>query len=225
MSWAAVAGAAITGGLGYLSSRNKGSGSSGISSEQKAIESTLSDNLKSASPVGLNLISRGSSDLGKASDFWDIISRGNRADIMALFAPELASSDRMQSAALTSNTSLGGRRMLGAGSPEKNIGLVDNSLMQKLNALFGGKEMAFQNLGNIGAGELGSGASILGTGSGTGLGLLKDLLDNRTLNWQQNRAAGESIAQLMEMLTRMFSGNQSQPLMQNAANTGSPFLG
>lgn len=219
MSWAAVAGAAVTAVGGYLASR-KASKQSGA---QKQMEGQIAENLRMSSPIGMDFLKGGQANLKLFNDFYKKLAMGDRSSAMALLAPELRMADEQNAAALGSEIGLAPSA---GGSAEMRLAGMDRLKGQREDALIGLKTDAFDKLGALGGDMASIGSGILGQSNSGGLGLLGAIQSRRNSAYDQSRDFGSGMFDIMQLLMsgrgnragRSTPGTTSQFKYYNAPN-------
>lgn len=196
MSWVAIGGAAVGVAGSIYTQHQAGKAAKGTKTQQD-IEKQLSSNLKETSPFGLNMLKSGQGNIDIYDSFYKKLARGDRAGAMQLLAPQFAMMDRQRSGAQGSQLMLAPK---GGGSAEGNLASQDNALADRNNAILGLRTTSVDKLGALGMDQISGGNALLGQGSGTGLGLMGAIQNTQNSAFDQSRAAGQGMFQLLQML-------------------------
>lgn len=213
MSWVAIGGAAI-GAVGSIYTQRQASKAAKGTKTQQEIERLMADNLKQTSPIGLNMLKSGQGNIDIYDQFYKKLARGDRASAMQLLAPQFSMMDRQRQGGMGAQLMLAPK---GGGSAEGNLNSQDNALAARNDAILGLRTSSVDKLGAAGLGEMATGNSILGQGSGSGLGLMGAIQNTQNSAFESSRAAGQGMFQLLQMLQGGVQGymnnrTRTQPL-------------
>lgn len=213
MSGVMLGAAAIGAGASIYSQRQASKAAKGTKTQQE-IERQLADNLKQTSPMGLNLLRQGQSNIDIYDAFYKKLAKGDRASALQLLAPQFAMMDRQRSGGQGAQMLLAPR---GGGSAEGNIRSMDESLAARNDAILGLRTSSVDKLGASGMGEMATGSGLLGQGSSSGLGLMGAIQNTQNSAFDASRSAGQGLFQLLQMLQSgvgSYMGNRTakQPL-------------
>ncbi len=210
MPWAAIIPAVIGAASSYLSARQAAKAGRPTATDRE-IQGQLLQNLRGASPYGLDFLRTASQDIGGASDFANSMLRGGYQNALGLLGPELSANARGNESAYSSLLRNSPRT---GGTGGQRLGLMDSLSTARNNALVGLRPTAASMLASIGgqAGSLGSG--LLSGQSASGLGMLGYGLQQRQGVFDMSRSAMQGLASTLGGLDwgsiiKAFSGSGS----------------
>lgn len=199
MTWGGVAMGAGTIIAGYMGSQAAKKASKPTKS-QAAIEAQMAENLKQTSPIGLDFLKQGQMNMKTFNDFYRKLASGDRSGAMALLAPQLRMADQQNASALGSDLSLNPR---GGGSAERRLAGMDALKGQREDSFINLRSGAMDTLGAMGGEMASMGGSLLGQTNNGGLGLLGAMQSRRNAGFDQSRAVGQSMFEMMKLAGNM----------------------
>lgn len=205
MTWGMVAvgvGTAAAGYFGSQAAKKAGKPTKG----QQELEQLTASNVRAMSPYGLDFLKQGSANMKTFNDFYRKLALGDRSGALALLAPELRMADEQNAAALGSELTLNPR---GGGSAERRLAGMDALKSQRADSILNLRTSAVDTLGAFGGEMAGIGAGLLGQSNSGGLGLLGAIQNRRNSAFDQNRALGQSVFEIMKMAGNYW-GNRPQ---------------
>lgn len=191
----------ISAGAGIYSS-NQARKAGQPSRSARAIEEQVADNMRQSSPIGLDFLKGGQANLKLYNDFYEKLARGDRSAALALLAPQFRMADQQNAAALGSELSITPR---GGGSAEKRLAGRDALMGQREDNILNLRTSSYDKLGALGGDMASIGNSILGQGSSSGLGLLGAIQNRQNSGFDQARAAGQGLFDVIRLLSQMGS--------------------
>jgi hypothetical protein len=196
MSWVAVA-VGVGGAAAGMYGANKAAKASKPTNDQRAIEGQIATNLKGASPYGLDFLKQGSANMQVFNDFYRKLATGDRAGALQLLAPQFTMADQQNAAGMQADLTLAPRS---GGSAEGRLAGMDASKMNRENSILSLRTDAVDTLGAFGGEQVAMGNSLLGQSSGSGLGLLGALQQRRNSGFDQSRAIGQGMFDIIKLL-------------------------
>jgi hypothetical protein len=146
--------------------------------------------------MGLQLLGDATSGLDDLDHYYQALSEGDRSKLLELLGPGVLDADSARRDATSADMSLMPR---GAGSAERRLQLLDTGVTNRENALLGARSAARSARGDIATARGSLGSSVLSGSSSTGLGLLGEILNRKTVGFDQERAAGQALWQIMQL--------------------------
>jgi hypothetical protein len=207
MSWGMIAAGVGTAAAGYFGSK-AAKDASKPTKGQREIEEMTAKNMRETSPIGLDFLRNGQMNMKMFNDFYRKLASGDRAGAMSLLAPQLRMADQQNAAALGSDLTLNPR---GGGSAERRLAGMDALKAGREDAFINLRTGAVDTLGAMG-GEMSSlGGSLLGQTNNGGLGLLGAMQARRNAGFEQGRAIGSSMGEIMKLLGSYSGWNRPSP--------------
>lgn len=180
--------------------------------QQQAIEGQVATNMKDAAPFGMDLLKTGNANMKVFNDFYKKLAMGDRAGAMALLAPQFNMADQQNAAAMGADLTLAPRS---GGSAEGRLAGMDALKSSRENMLLGSRFDAIDTLGAFGGEQTAMGNSLLGQSSGSGLGLLGAIQSRRNSEFDQSRAMGQSMFDILKLIgnygSNFFGGGSAVP--------------
>lgn len=210
MTWGMVAVGVGTAAAGYFGSQAVKKASKGTKGQQE-LEALTAENVRKMSPYGLDFLKQGSANMKTFNDFYRKLALGDRTGALELLAPELRMADQQNAAALGSDLTLNPR---GGGSAERRLAGMDMLKSNRADAMLNLRTSAVDTLGAMGGEMAGMGGGLLGAANSGGLGLLGAIQSRRNSAFDQNRALGQSVFEIMKM-----AGNYYANRPQTTATT------
>jgi hypothetical protein len=205
MTWVAVAigGSALVGaGAGIYSSKQASKAAKGTKAQQ-ALEAGQLETINKTRPLGLEFLGDAKKNYGQVEDFYQLLAGGDRSKLLELFGPELSAEDEGMSNALSMDALLSPS---GSASPERRLGILDNAFARRGNALMSLRPQGIAGLGTLAGEKASLGGNILSGNASSSTGLLGAILGRQGMAFDQQRAAGQSLFQLLQLFGSMGGG-------------------
>jgi hypothetical protein len=196
MGGVAIAGGLVAAGGAYAASKQASKAAKPTKGQQQ-LEALALDNAKKAQPYGMDFLGRGGTNMQMFDDFYRKLATGDRNEALKLLAPQFRQLDQQSAAALGSQMSLGGR---GGGSAERRIQSMDDLNAARQDAVLGLRTGAVDQLGQMGLQQAQAGSALLGQSSSGSLGLLGSIQGRRDSAFEQSRAVGQGMYDMMKQL-------------------------
>lgn len=202
MTWGSIAigaGTAIAGYFGSQAAKKAGKPTKG----QSILEQQLIDQNAKTGPMGIGQVTQGISGLDEIQDYLRKLGYGDWSTKLDTLAPELTAQDDTVRTANSMDLALAPYK---AGSAERRVGVLDDAVRRRNDAILGLKTDAIGGLGEIANQRANIGTSLLSGTSSSSLGTLGAILGRRNASFDQQRSAGNALFELLKLFGGMNFG-------------------
>ena len=202
MPWAAIIPAVIGAAGSYLAAR-KASKAGKPTKTQTLLEQQLYDINSKTGPMGLDQTQQGLAGLDSIEEYLRKLGYGDWSTKLDVLSPELTAQDDTSRTANSMDLALAPYK---AGSAERRVGVLDDAVRRRNDAILGLKTDAIGGLGEIANQRANIGTSLLSGTSSSSLGTLGAILGRRNASFDQQRSAGNALFELLKLFGGMNFG-------------------